>query len=139
MRVIRGCIVFLALGPGLFMTFDGLRALVVGDYVTPTTGPFAGQLGPWSGVVSAVGVAPRSETMKMVFVIFGVAWLSAATGFLLRARRSAGALAVLAVATLWYLPIGTLVSSLVLIGLAILRMRPNKPLQPTSSGKSEVT
>src|SRR6188472_61800 len=109
MRVIRGCIVFLALGPGLFMTFDGLRALIVGDYVTPTTGPFAGQLGPWSDVVSAAGVAPRSAMMKIVFVIFGVTWLSVTTGFLLRARRSAGALAVLAVATLWYLPIGTLV------------------------------
>jgi len=114
------------------MTFDGLRALIVGDYVTPTTGPFAGQLGPWSDVVSAAGVAPRSAMMKIVFVIFGVTWLSVTTGFLLRARRSAGALAVLAVATLWYLPIGTLVSSLVLIGLAILRMRSNKPLQPTS-------
>jgi hypothetical protein len=137
MRVLRGCIVLLALGPGLFMTFDGLRALVVGDYVTPTTGPFAGQLGPWSGVVSAVGVAPRSAMMKMVFVIFGVTWLSATAGFVLRARRSAGALAVLAVATLWYLPVGTLVSSLVLIGLAILGMRSNKPLQPTSGGKTE--
>jgi len=137
MRVLRGCIVLLALAPGIFMTFDGLRALVVGDYVTPTTGPFAGQLGPWSGVVSAAGVEPRSAVMKTVFVIFGVTWLSATAGFLIRARWSTGALAGLAVATLWYLPVGTLVSILVLIGLAILRRRPDTPLPPTRDGKTE--
>ena len=30
-----------------------LFALVKGDYVTPKSGPYAGQLGPWSNVVSA--------------------------------------------------------------------------------------
>ena len=89
MRVLRSCIVVLALGPGLFMTFDGLRALILGDYLTPTTGPYAGQLGPWSSVVSAVGIAPRSSTMKVLFVIFGVAWLGTTAGFLRRTPWSA--------------------------------------------------
>ena len=128
MRVLRSCIVVLALGPGLFMTFDGLRALILGDYLTPTTGPFAGQLGPWSSVVSAVGMAPRSATMKILFVIFGLAWLGATAGFLRRTTWSARALAVMAVATLWYLPVGTLMSTLVLIGLAWLRRQSNKQL-----------
>jgi hypothetical protein len=132
MRVLRGCIIFLALGPALFMTFDGFRALTLGDYLTPTTGPFAGQLGPWSGVVSAAGIAPRSSMMKVIFVLLGLAWLGAIAGFLYRTRRSAGALAVLAVATLWYLPVGTLVSALVLVGLVVLSVRSSKPLQPAS-------
>lgn len=122
-RALRGGIVFLALAPGLFMTFDGVRALLLGDYVTPTTGPFAGQLGPWSGVVSAVGMEPRSVLMKVTFVIFGVTWLVSAVRFARRAPRSGGQLAVLAVATLWYLPIGTVVSVLVLIGLAFAGAR----------------
>lgn len=121
MRAIRGCIIALALGPGLFMTFDGLRALLLGDYLTPTTGPYAGQLGPWSGVVSALGIAPRSSTMKVTFVLFGVAWLWAIAGFLRRTRWSSEALAVVAVATLWYLPVGTVMSALVLVGLVLLR------------------
>lgn len=129
MKVLRSCIVALALGPGLFMAFDGLRALIVGDYLTPTTGPYAGRLGPWSGVVSAVGIAPRSPAMKILFVFFGVAWLWAIAGFVRRTPRSSGALAVLAVATLWYLPVGTLMSVMVLIGLVLLRRQPAKSLQ----------
>jgi hypothetical protein len=132
MRALRGCIIFLALGPGLFMTFDGLRALVLGDYLTPKTGPFAGQIGPWAHVVDAVGIAPRSTTMKIAFVLFGLAWLWAAAGLLRSTRRSTAALAVVAAATLWYLPVGTFVSVLVLSGVAVLRRRSNKPLRPTS-------
>ncbi len=120
------------------MTFDGVRALIVGDYLTPATGPFAGQLGPWSHVVSAVGIAPRSSMMKVVFVTFGVAWLGATAAFLLRKRRSASALAVLAIATLWYLPVGTLISVLILTGLELLRARSSKHLKTTSDGKTEV-
>ena len=129
MRVLRSCIVVLALGPGVFMTFDGLRALLVGDYLTPTSGPYAGQLGPWSDVVSAVGIAPRSSPMKVLFVLFGVAWLWAIAGFLRRRPWSTRALAIVAVATLWYLPVGTLMSTLVLIGLALLRRQSNKSAQ----------
>jgi hypothetical protein len=121
MRLIRAGVVFLALGPGLFMTFDGFRALTLGDYLTPRTGRFAGQLGPWSGVVSAVGIQPRSTVMKVIFVIFGLAWLGAAAAFANRTPGSSVALAVVSVATLWYLPLGTLISALVLIGLALLR------------------
>jgi hypothetical protein len=119
MRFLRGCIIFIALGPGMFMTFDGCRALVRGDYLTRTTGPLAGQLGPWSHVVRAVGIAPRSTAMKITFVVFGLAWLGAIVAFL---RGSSLALAVIAVATLWYLPVGTLMSVLVLLGLALLRV-----------------
>lgn len=112
------------------MTFDGLRALVLGDYLTPTTGRFAGQLGPWSGVVSAVGIEPRSTMMKVGFLLFGLAWLGAIVAFVRQARWSHGALALLAVATLWYLPVGTLTSVLVLVGLLLLGRRSHKVLEP---------
>ena len=34
-------------------------ALIAGDYVTPSKGQYAGQLGPWARLVSAVGLEPR--------------------------------------------------------------------------------
>jgi hypothetical protein len=136
MRALRGCIIVLALGPGLFMTFDGLRALILGDYLTPTTGRFAGQLGPWSDVVVTVGIAPRSPTMKIAFVLFGLAWLWGIGGFLRGTRWSTRALVVVAIGTLWYLPVGTLMSVLVLIGLGLLRRRSNRPLQSSSGAEA---
>lgn len=121
MRLIRGFVVVLALAPGLFMTFDGFRALTIGDYLTPTSGPHAGQLGPWSRVVSSAGLEPRSTAMKIIFVLFGLAWLGTAAAFAKRARGSTLALAIVSAATLWYLPVGTVISALVLAGLALLR------------------
>ena len=90
------------------MTFDGIRALEVGDYVTQSSGPRAGELGPWSGVVSAVGIPPRSTTMKLIFVVYGASWLGIALGLWVGARHAWSAMLIAAVATLWYLPIAPL-------------------------------
>lgn len=39
-----------------WMVFDGSRALLLGDYVTPAAGPYAGELGPWADVMRAIGI-----------------------------------------------------------------------------------
>ncbi len=57
------------------MLFDGTRALFIGDYVTPKTGEYAGQLGPWSNLVRAISIEPRSTLMKLIFVVYGFAAL----------------------------------------------------------------
>ena len=80
----RWLIVLLSVAEAGWMVFDGGRALTIGDYVTPASGPYAGRLGPWAAIVSAVGIAPRSTTMKVAFVAFGTAWLACAVAF---ARR----------------------------------------------------
>jgi hypothetical protein len=121
MRVLRMVVVLLAVLLGGWMTFDGVRALTVGDYVTPSSGPYAGDLGPWAGVVQALGVAPRAMGMKVAFVALGIAWLVAAFLYLRRRRRAESALAALAVALLWYLPVGTVLALLVLAALAMSR------------------
>ena len=51
-----------------WMVFDGTRALIVGDYFTQQNGEFAGQLGPWSYLVQAIGLDPRSVWMKLLFI-----------------------------------------------------------------------
>lgn len=102
---------------GLWLTFDGARALVMGEYVTPKTGPYAGQLGPWAGLVRAVGLDPKSKAVKCVHVLLGLAWLVSLAGFAVRADWGRMALLICSVASLWYLPFGTLIG---VVTLAIL-------------------
>src|SRR6266581_8278600 len=80
----RVTIIILALIEGLWMGFDGTRALTVGDYITPRSGARAGELGPWHYVVESVGIAPRSVLMKIIFVAFGLAWLIIAAALVRR-------------------------------------------------------
>jgi len=117
----RKFLVVVALIEGLWMTFDGIRALEVGDYVTQSSGPRAGELGPWSGVVSAVGIPPRSTVMKVIFVVYGASWLGIALGLWVGARYAWSAMLIAAVATLWYLPIAPLFGVFQIVGS--LRMR----------------
>ena len=70
-------VLLLAFVEGGWLAFDGSRALIVGDYITPNSGTFAGQLGPWAGLVSAVGIEPRSTLMMAIHVVIGGTWLVA--------------------------------------------------------------
>jgi len=103
-----------------WMVCDGTRALVVGDYVTPGSGPHAGLLGPWASVVQAVGLAPRSPAMKLIFVGYGLAYLAVLVAWLMRRPWARSALLVVAVLGLWYVPVGT-VTNLVVIAWVWLR------------------
>lgn len=98
-----------------WMAFDGGRALVTGDYVTPKSGRHAGQLGPWSGVVSGVGVDPRSTLMKSVFLGYGIAWLAVIGAFVAGSSWAWYGMFVAAVGSLWYLPFGTLLGVLQIV------------------------
>lgn len=118
---VRIALVVLGLVEGAWMTFDGTRALAVGDYVTPSSGRRAGQLGPWNYVVSAVGIPPRSTAMRLIFVVYGLSWLIIALGLALRTGWALPAMLIAAVATLWYLPVGTIFGIVQLMGLIWLR------------------
>jgi hypothetical protein len=101
-----------------WMVYDGSRALVVGDYVTMN-----GRLGPWSRVVSAVGVEPRSTPMKIFFVAYGALRLLGVAGYLGGRRWGRSAVAAGAAGSLWYLPGGTVNGLLELGLLAVGRRR----------------
>jgi len=118
---VRVALVALGLVEGAWMTFDGTRALTMGDYVTPSSGVHAGQLGPWNYVVSAIGIPPRSTAMKLIFVVYGLSWLIIALGLALRAGWASPAMFIAALATLWYLPVGTIFGVIQLVGLIWLR------------------
>jgi hypothetical protein len=121
MHIVRILVLLLALSEAGWMTFDGTRALTVGDYVTANSGPRTGELGPWHYVVSAVGIAPRSTLMKSIFVVYGATWLIVIAAFVLGAPWAWTAMLVAAASALWYLPIGTVSSALQIAGLIWLR------------------
>lgn len=106
--------VVLSILEGLFMLFDGTRALVSGSYIAP-----GGQIGPWQHVVSALGIAPLSTGMKTAFVVLGAAYISSAAAYAFYKPLGTFYLAVVAVLTLWYLPLGTILSLVVLISIAV--------------------
>lgn len=104
---------------GGYMTFDGMRALTVGDYLTPATGEHEGELGPWAAVVEAVGIAPRSTLMKLGFVMVGAMHLVAAVAVLGGGGTAIGWFVLgAALSGLWYLPFGT-AADLIAVGLIL--------------------
>jgi len=117
----RWIIIALSLIQGAWLLFDGSRALISGDYTTPSSGPHAGQLGPWAQVVSALGINPRSTGMKVIHVLLGAAWLVAAILAVLQTGGHRWLLLGCSLASLWYLPIGTVFSAVVLILLFATR------------------
>lgn len=104
-----------------WMFADGLRALVLGDYVTPSSGEYAGELGPWADVLQAAGLEPRSVVIKTVFVAYGLTTLIAVTGFATDQSWGRNFLIAMAVLGLWYLPIGTGTNMIALILLFLFR------------------
>src|SRR5712692_11883384 len=83
-----------------WLAFDGTRALVVGDFITPKSGPYAGQVGPWRHLVQRVGLDPRGTPMKVIFAAYGWAWLLIGAAFALAAPRSWAAMVVAATGSL---------------------------------------
>jgi hypothetical protein len=121
MKSLAWVVVALGLVQGGWLAFDGSRALIVGDYVTPSFGQYAGQLGPWAKLVSAIGIEPRSKLMKSVHLGLGALWIVMTIGFIWRMPWAWPGLLACAVLTLWYLPFGTLIS---VIEIILLLMPP---------------
>lgn len=93
-----------------WLAFDGTRALLVGDFITPKSGPYAGQVGPWRHLVQRVGLNPRGTPMKVIFATYGWVWLLVGVAFAAGAPGSRAAMLVAAAGALWFLPFGTLCS-----------------------------
>jgi hypothetical protein len=115
-------LLFTAIEAG-WMAFDGLRALRVGSLVTPAAGPYAGQVGPWSLLVSPLGIEPNGRLMHVVFAVYGLAWLAIGVAFYLRRPWAWHAMLGAAIGSLWFLPFGTLFSLIQIVLLWIWRAR----------------
>jgi hypothetical protein len=100
-------VIGLSLINGLWMLIDGIYVLANGKYIGPE------KPGPWASVLSLTGV----DVFKLgpVFVFFGAAWLLFVGAILADTSWARTLGIVLSVVTLWYLPFGTLISSVVLV------------------------
>ena len=123
MIIMRSVILLTATLMGVWFIFDGLRAIVQGDYTTASSGPHAGQLGPWSKLVGAAGVNPRGTAMKVIHVFAGASWLLSAVLFAAKPSLGRPMLAVSAVCSLWYLPLGTVLAMAELCMLFLPQVR----------------
>lgn len=112
MKWITAILVLLIAG---YMLFDGVRALMVGDYITPASGEYEGKLGPWAKLVSPFGIDPRSVFMKSVFVVYALVTFIALGSYLTNQPWGRYALIITALFGLWYLPFGTATNIIVLI------------------------
>jgi hypothetical protein len=119
MTWLRWVVVALAVFEAGFMTFDGSRALIVGDYITPKTGEYAGQLGPWAGLVNTIGIEPRSTPMKTFFFVYGAAWLLITVAFATGVKWAWWGMLTFALGSLWYLTLGT-IASVAILALLLL-------------------
>lgn len=97
------------------MTYDGCRGLMVGDYLRPQSGEYAGKLGPWADIVKGVGINPESDLMKWTFIAWGSIGLFIMVSFAMNVRDSEKALPVISLLSLWYLNVGTATSILIII------------------------
>lgn len=110
-----------------WMVYDGTRALIIGTYVTPQTGEFAGQLGPWAFLIQTLGLDPHSVWIKLLFIAQGVATLTAIIRYVLEKPQAWTTLLVAMLLGLWYLPLGTLANLLALILLLLTRRKSETP------------
>ena len=116
-------IAFLAFIVAIWFVIDGTAAFITGDYITPKSGEYAGQLGPWSKVVSAVGITPRSGLMKTIFLLYGIFWIAIIISYLFRLPWGWAAMLIAAIGSLWYLPFGTLLGLIQIVLLILYRLK----------------
>ncbi len=99
--VVVALVSLIPIAVGGYMLFDGMHALLLGSYYGPG-------IGPWGFLVSIVGISPAE--MAVPLIVQGSFWLFfLAAGVYHRRWAWYGKMAT-AIATLWYIPFGTILS-----------------------------
>jgi hypothetical protein len=111
----RVATLILALLNGGYMLLDGLYVMTIGKYIGPD------KPGPWANLF--YGLKINVFNLGPLFILFGLLWLSFAFG-VFTGQRWAYTLGIcMAVASLWYLPVGTLFSLIILVLLFTARQK----------------
>jgi hypothetical protein len=87
---------------GGWMLFDGFHVLVTGKYFGPA------KPGPWADVVAAIGLNPYG--FGPFFVVLGILWILFLVEVLRGSRWGWWGALVVAVLTLWYVPVGAVLA-----------------------------
>lgn len=104
-------IIILLLGfiTGGYMLLDGIFVMLKGKYIGPA------KPGPWANLFYKLDI----DVFKLgpLFILFGIAWIVFLSGLLSHQSWAYLLGIIISIMTLWYLPIGTLLSVIVLVVL----------------------
>lgn len=102
-------LLLLSLINGLYMLIDGIYVMIQGKYIGPE------EPGPWSKLFDSLGI--MVFRMGPVFIIYGILWLAFVYGLYHHTLWAYSFGMMLSFMTLWYLPFGTIISVIILVGL----------------------
>ena len=105
----------IALLAGGWMILDGVHVMLRGKYIGPD------KPGPWSVPFVKMGVDPFK--LGPMFIAFGAMWLVFLVATLTGATWGKYGSTVVAIATLWYAPLGTILSIAYLVILYFMPLR----------------
>jgi len=100
-------LLLMAIIMGGYMLTDGIYVLMKGKYIGPE------KPGPWSGIFEKFQVNVFS--LGPLFIVFGIAWLVFAAGIGTGQGWARMYGLILSILSLWYLPVGTLLSVITFI------------------------
>ena len=102
---------------GAYMLVDGIFVMLKGKYIGPE------KPGPWSEIFSAANI--NVFKLGPLFIVFGILWLTWLYSLWSARSWSITFGIIISILTLWYLPVGTLLSLIILIVLIFFKSRLN--------------
>ena len=100
---------------GAYMLLDGTYVTLKGKYIGPE------KPGPWSNLFTPFNI----DVFKLgaLFIVFGLLWLTWLYGFLSGLQWSYLFGIMLSILTLWYLPVGSIFSLVILLVLIFAKKK----------------
>lgn len=95
---------------GAYMLADGIFVMLKGKYIGPA------KPGPWANLFDAAGI--NVFKLGPIFIVFGIVWLTWLYSVWSRYDWSATFGIIISMLTLWYLPVGT-IFSLIILGVLL--------------------
>ena len=97
------------------MLLDGIVVMTKGKYIGPE------KPGPWAELFSRLDI--NVFKLGPVFIIFGLLWLTWLYGVWTSQNWSYSFGIIISIMTLWYLPVGTIFSIIILLTLLFARQK----------------
>ena len=108
-------ITILGLLNGVYMLIDGIYVMLKGKYIGPE------RPGPWASLFEKMDV--NVFKLGPLFVIFGILWLIWLYGLWTNQSWMITFGIILSILTLWYLPVGTIISIIILLILIFAKSK----------------
>lgn len=110
-------ITILGLLNGVYMLLDGIYVLLKGKYIGPE------KPGPWANLFYKLDI--NVFKLGPLFIIFGLLWLTWLYGLWTNQNWTYIFGLVVSIMTLWYLPVGTIFSLIILVILLTAKQKLN--------------